>query len=81
MPDHLTFGDIEGKLDVRVVECTRCDRKGRYTSAADRAARPRRHSAGSLYQSFPPCEARRVLRRLEFHYVGAQRAIITVQRY
>jgi transposase len=27
------------------------------------------HSAGSLYQSFPPCEARRVLRRLEFHYV------------
>lgn len=27
------------------------------------------HSASSLYQSFPPCEARRVLRRLEFHYV------------
>jgi len=27
------------------------------------------HSAGSLYQAFPPCEARRVLRRLEFHYV------------
>jgi len=24
---------------------------------------------GSLYQAFPPCEARRVLRRLEFHYV------------
>jgi hypothetical protein len=21
MPDHLTFGDIEGKLDVLVVEC------------------------------------------------------------
>lgn len=27
------------------------------------------HSAGSLYQAFPPCEARRVLRRLELHYV------------
>jgi hypothetical protein len=27
------------------------------------------HSAGSLYQAFPPCEARRVLRRLEFHHV------------
>ena len=26
------------------------------------------HSAGSLYQAFPPAEARRVLRRLEFHY-------------
>jgi transposase len=27
------------------------------------------HSAGALYQAFPPCEARQVLRRLEFHYV------------
>jgi hypothetical protein len=27
------------------------------------------HSAGALYQAFPPCEARRVLRRLEFHHV------------
>jgi hypothetical protein len=27
------------------------------------------HSAGALYLAFPPCEARRVLRRLEFHYV------------
>ena len=27
------------------------------------------HFPGSLYQAFPPCEARRVLRRLEFHYV------------
>jgi transposase len=26
------------------------------------------HSAGALYQTFPPAEARRVLRRLEFHY-------------
>jgi transposase len=26
------------------------------------------HSAGALYQAFPPAEARRVLRRLEFHY-------------
>jgi len=24
------FGDIEGKLDVLRVECTRCERKGRY---------------------------------------------------
>ena len=27
------------------------------------------HSSGALYRAFPPCEARRVLRRLEFHYV------------
>jgi transposase len=27
------------------------------------------HSAGALYQAFPPPEARRLLRRLEFHYV------------
>jgi transposase len=27
------------------------------------------HSAGALYQAFPSDEARRVLRRLEFHYV------------
>ena len=29
-PRLLTFGDIEGKLDVLRVECTKCDRKGRY---------------------------------------------------
>jgi transposase len=27
------------------------------------------HSAGALYEAFPACEARRVLERLEFHYV------------
>jgi DDE superfamily endonuclease len=27
------------------------------------------HSAGALYHAFAPCVARRVLRRLEFHYV------------
>jgi transposase len=27
------------------------------------------HSAGALYQAFPPDEARRVLRRLEFHHL------------
>ncbi|MGZ9058344.1 MAG: IS630 family transposase [Burkholderiaceae bacterium] len=27
------------------------------------------HSVGALYQAFPACEARRLLRRLEFHYV------------
>src|ERR1700751_2720007 len=26
------------------------------------------HSAGALYQAFPPAEARPILRRLEFHY-------------
>jgi transposase len=26
------------------------------------------HSAGALYDTFPPAEARRILRRLEFHY-------------
>jgi len=27
---YLVFGDIEGKFDVLRVECTKCDRKGRY---------------------------------------------------
>ena len=27
------------------------------------------HSAGALYEAFPACEARRVLGRLEFHFV------------
>jgi hypothetical protein len=26
------------------------------------------HTAGALYEAFPPSEARRILRRLEFHY-------------
>jgi DDE superfamily endonuclease len=26
------------------------------------------HCAGALYQAFPPAEARRILRRIEFHY-------------
>jgi hypothetical protein len=30
---YLIFGDIEGKLDVLNVECTKCDRKGRYSVA------------------------------------------------
>ena len=27
---YLIFGDIEGKLDILCVECTRCSRKGHY---------------------------------------------------
>jgi hypothetical protein len=30
---YLIFGNIEGKLDVLRVECTRCGRKGRYSVA------------------------------------------------
>ena len=26
------------------------------------------HSAGALYEAFPPAEAKRILRRLDFHY-------------
>jgi hypothetical protein len=28
---YLVFGDIEGKLDVLRVECTKCPRNGRYS--------------------------------------------------
>jgi RNase P subunit RPR2 len=28
---HLIFGDVEGKLDVLRVECSKCGRKGRYS--------------------------------------------------
>ena len=31
---YLIFGDIEGKLDVLRVECTKCARKGRYSATA-----------------------------------------------
>jgi hypothetical protein len=30
MSRYVVFGDIEGKLDVLRIECTKCDRKGRY---------------------------------------------------
>jgi hypothetical protein len=33
MHTFLTFGDIEGKLDMLTVERTRCPRKGRYSVA------------------------------------------------
>ena len=29
------------------------------------------HTAGALYETFPPAEARRILRRLKFHYTPA----------
>jgi hypothetical protein len=28
---YLIFGDVEGKLDVLCVECTKCARNGRYS--------------------------------------------------
>jgi hypothetical protein len=33
MRTYLTFGDIEGKLDILRIECTRCPRKGVYRIA------------------------------------------------
>ena len=33
MRTYLTFGDIEEKLDVLGVECSKCPRKGRYSVA------------------------------------------------
>lgn len=33
MRTYLTFGDLDGKLDVLRVECTRCERKSRYSVA------------------------------------------------
>jgi hypothetical protein len=30
---YLTFGDIAGKLYILRIECTRCERKGRYNVA------------------------------------------------
>jgi hypothetical protein len=30
---YLTFGDIAGKLHMLRIECTRCERKGRYVVA------------------------------------------------
>jgi len=28
---YIVFGDVEGKLDMLRVECTQCERKGRYS--------------------------------------------------
>ena len=36
---YLIFGDIEGKLDVLRVECTKCDRKGRYKVIRQKSSR------------------------------------------
>jgi hypothetical protein len=33
MRTYQTFGDIEGKLEVLRVECSKCPRKGRYSVA------------------------------------------------
>ena len=33
MRTYITFGDLEGKLEVLRIECSRCQRKGRYTVA------------------------------------------------
>ena len=38
------------------------------------------HSPGALYQAFPACEARRVLRRLEFHYVPKHASWLNMDR-
>jgi DDE superfamily endonuclease/Homeodomain-like domain len=38
------------------------------------------HFPGSLYQAFPPCEARRVLRRLEFHHVPKHASWLNMDR-
>ncbi len=38
------------------------------------------HSAGALYQTFPADEARRVLRRLEFHYVPKHASWLNMRR-
>ena len=43
---YLTFGDIEGKLDVLCVECTKCDRKGRYSERAGQGLGVQRLLAG-----------------------------------
>ena len=37
---YLIFGDIEGKLDVLRVECTKCSRKGRYRVGRLKRMRP-----------------------------------------
>jgi len=38
---YLVFGDIEGKLDVLRVECTKCDRKALQRGAGDHDGRAR----------------------------------------
>jgi hypothetical protein len=40
---YLIFADIEGKLDVLRVECTKCDRKGPHTRARPPAPRQGAH--------------------------------------
>ena len=35
---YLVFGDIEGKLDVLRVECTKCERKGRLSAGQSASA-------------------------------------------
>jgi hypothetical protein len=39
VPNLSRFGDIEGKLDLLRVECTKCDRKGRYKGIGQKSFR------------------------------------------
>jgi hypothetical protein len=59
--NYLVFGDIEGKLDVLRVECTKCSRRGVYSlHRADRETRPQRQHdemEGAAQRRLP--EARR----------------------
>jgi hypothetical protein len=63
MRTYLTFGDIEGKLDFLIVECTRCPRKGRY-SIAKLIARHGRDGMSLRSLNFPSMKANRQSARL-----------------
>jgi hypothetical protein len=55
---YLVFGDIEGKLDVLRVECTKCDRKGRYHVAQGQQVEVDHDSRDSIRQRpFDPSRA------------------------
>jgi hypothetical protein len=45
---YLMFGDIEDKLDVLRVECTKCARKGRYSVRRRRRSSRRRTSSSMM---------------------------------
>jgi len=48
---YLVFGDIEGKLDLLRVECTKCARKGRYS--VRRLIEARLRAEPEVYVKYP----------------------------
>ena len=74
------FGDIEGKLTMLHVECTRCSRKGRYNVQAHCAVRtPRKYDQVDVRSKGRPSEPKTPFEPAMLH-VAAMARLTELQR-